>query len=72
MSSSPSITPALTIAVYRIDNYVPDFLFERFDALRDVLVEWLPMLGISGKTTKASSGAGDAPRELRDLIHTDN
>jgi protein kinase C substrate 80K-H len=51
--------------VYKIDEYIPDFLFESFDMARETLAEWLVKLGIFGKVAKLATGGGgnDAPRE---------
>lgn len=50
--------------MYKIDEYIPDFLFESFDNLRETLADWLVKLGIYGQVAKVSSGGNDAPRML--------
>lgn len=49
--------------MYKVDEYIPDFLFEHFDNFRETLVDWLIKFGIIGKVGKVPSGGNDAPRE---------
>jgi protein kinase C substrate 80K-H len=51
--------------VYRLDDYIPDALFDSYDAVRNFAVEWLIRLGVIDKGSKPASrsGAADGPRE---------
>lgn len=51
-------------AVYRIDQYIPDALYESYETVRDALLVWLIRFGLIGKTATQDSTL-DAPRESR-------
>lgn len=52
--------------VYRLEEYIPDALYESYDAIREFTVEWLIRLGIISKGAKyvSKTSASDGPREL--------
>lgn len=68
LSQSSLLLPAknigLVMQVYKIDEYIPDILYDSYESMRDLAIEWLIRVGIIGKGAKPitrSSGV-DAPR----------
>ena len=51
--------------VYRIDEYIPDALYDQWETVRDFAIDWMIRVGFLGRGSKgASKGSSDAPREL--------
>lgn len=55
--------------MYRLDQYIPDALYESYESLRDNILVWLIRFGLIGKafTAKVDSTLPDAPREWRQI-----
>lgn len=53
--------------VYRIEEYIPDALYEQYESLRDGILDWIIRIGLVGKGSKAPSkpSSNDNPRKLR-------
>jgi protein kinase C substrate 80K-H len=50
--------------VYRIDEYIPDPLYDSWETVRDTAIDWMIKLGIIGRASKSATGAGpEAPRK---------
>jgi protein kinase C substrate 80K-H len=52
--------------VYRIDQYIPDALYESYESLRDHVLTWLIRFGVIGKSAAAvgvENTVADAPRK---------
>lgn len=57
--------------MYRIEEYIPDSLYDSYESIRDLAIDWLIRLGVigkGGKVTKPSSSEG--PRESPFQLHT--
>lgn len=55
--------------MYRIDEYIPDMLYDSWEAVRDLALDWMIKLGIIGKSTKAAAkSAVDGPRQSFCLV----
>jgi protein kinase C substrate 80K-H len=53
----------LMIAVYRIEEYIPDSLFEQYENLRDLALDWMIRIGLIGKGDKGHvKSTSDSPR----------
>jgi protein kinase C substrate 80K-H len=51
------------IAVYRIEEYIPDSLFEQYENLRDLALDWMIRIGLIGKGDKGHvKSTSDSPR----------
>jgi protein kinase C substrate 80K-H len=51
-------------AVWKIDEYIPDALYDSWETVRDLAIEWMIRLGIIGKGAKSSGATtADAPRK---------
>jgi protein kinase C substrate 80K-H len=51
-------------SVYRIEEYIPDSLYEQYENLRDLALDWFIRLGVIGKGDKTSHKAtSDSPRK---------
>lgn len=48
--------------VYRIDQYIPDALYESYESVRDALLMWLIRFGVIGKQATQDTSVSDAPR----------
>ncbi len=48
-------------AVYRIDQYIPDALYEPYETVRDTLLTWLVRLGMLGRGARSPLTPSDAP-----------
>jgi protein kinase C substrate 80K-H len=48
--------------VYRIDQYIPDALYESYESVRDALLMWLIRFGVIGKQATQDASSSDAPR----------
>jgi hypothetical protein len=54
----------LILSVYRIEEYIPDSLYDSYESIRDFAIDWLIRLGVIGKGGKVvKSGVADGPRE---------
>ncbi|KAJ9118653.1 hypothetical protein QFC22_003873 [Naganishia vaughanmartiniae] len=53
-------------ALYRIDQYIPDALYESYESLRDHVLTWLIRFGVIGKGAAAGleSAVADAPHMI--------
>lgn len=60
------ITSSLT-AVYRIDEYIPDVLYDHWETVRDFAIDWMIRVGFLGRGSKGAAKGPDGPRTL--LIH---
>lgn len=52
--------------VYRIEEYIPDALYEQYENMRDLAIDWLIRIGLIGKGDKAatkSKSSNDSPRK---------
>ncbi|WWC57645.1 uncharacterized protein I303_100177 [Kwoniella dejecticola CBS 10117] len=47
--------------LWKIDEYIPDSLYDSWESLRDLTIEWLVKLGLSGKKKVAKSNAAEGP-----------
>jgi len=54
---------ALTV-VYRIDEYIPDALYDQWETVRDVAIDWMVRIGFLGRGSKAAGKGPDGPRKL--------
>ena len=59
-------------SVYRIEEYIPDALYEQYETFRDGILDWFIRIGLVGKGSKAppKPSTSDSPRKLassRDL-----
>lgn len=52
--------------VYRIEEYIPDALYEQYESFRDSILDWFIRIGLVGKGSKAPSkpSSSDSPRKL--------
>lgn len=51
-------------AVWKIDEYIPDALYDSWETVRDLAIEWMIKLGIVGKGAKSGGATtSDGPRE---------
>ena len=59
------LNPTKISSVYRLDQYIPDALYESYETLRDNILVWLIRFGLIGKasTVKVDSSVSDTPRE---------
>ncbi|KAI5451340.1 hypothetical protein NCC49_001934 [Naganishia albida] len=48
-------------ALYRIDQYIPDALYESYESVRDALLMWLIRFGLIGKQATQDTSVSDAP-----------
>lgn len=49
--------------MYRIDEYIPDMLYDSWSTVRDTVIDYLIKVGFLGKGASAPiKGASDAPR----------
>jgi len=48
--------------VYRIEEYIPDSLYEQYETLRDLALDWFIRIGLIGKGDKARP-TSDSPRK---------
>jgi protein kinase C substrate 80K-H len=56
--------PELMMAVYRIEEYIPDSLFEQYENLRDLALDWMIRIGLIGKGDKGHvKSTSDSPRK---------
>jgi hypothetical protein len=50
--------------VYRIEEYIPDSLYEQYENLRDLAIDWLIRIGLIGKGDKSPiKSTSDSPRK---------
>lgn len=69
MQSDPSSCKApssMSTLVYRIDEYIPDALYDSWESVRDFAIDWMVKVGFLGKGSKAAGvkpTGGDGPRE---------
>lgn len=69
MQFDPSLREAsssLSMVVYRIDEYIPDALYDSWESVRDFAIDWMVKVGFLGKGSKAAGvkpTGGDGPRE---------
>jgi protein kinase C substrate 80K-H len=62
--SVPLVQARAEELVYRIEEYIPDSLYEQYENLRDLALDWLIRLGLIGKGDKTSHKAtSDSPRK---------
>lgn len=55
----------LTGLVYRIEEYIPDSLFEQYENLRDLALDWMIRIGLIGKGDKGHvKSTSDSPRKF--------
>jgi protein kinase C substrate 80K-H len=54
--------------VYRIEEYIPDSLYEQYETLRDLAMDWFIRIGLIGKGDKARPNS-DSPRKHHLIIH---
>jgi protein kinase C substrate 80K-H len=50
------------MTVYRIEEYIPDSLYEQYETLRDLALDWFIRIGLIGKGDKARP-TSDSPRK---------
>ncbi|KAJ9094012.1 hypothetical protein QFC20_006992 [Naganishia adeliensis] len=62
-SSTPGAEDDHETALYRIDQYIPDALYESYETVRDALLVWLIRFGLIGKTATQDS-TSDAPHMI--------
>ena len=53
--------------MYKIDEYIPDILYEQWDTIRETAVDWLVKLGIVSNKAKLKSSP-DAPCQFPPLV----
>lgn len=55
--------------VYRIEEYIPDALYEQYESFRDGILDWFIRIGLVGKGSKAppKPSTSDSPRKLQAL-----
>lgn len=62
MSLQHSFTES-NFAVYRIDEYIPDVLYDHWETVRDFTIDWMIRVGFLGKGSKgASKPSSEGPR----------
>lgn len=50
--------------MYRIEEYIPDSLYEQYENLRDLAIDWLIRIGLLGKGDKSpTKSTSDSPRK---------
>jgi protein kinase C substrate 80K-H len=51
--------------VYRIDEYIPDVLYDSWESVRDFAIDWMIKVGVLGRGSKGASKArdDDGPRQ---------
>lgn len=61
------VSPAELSAVYRIEEYIPDALYEQYESFRDGVLDWFIRIGLVGKGSKAppKPSSSDSPRKLQ-------
>ncbi|WWC67263.1 uncharacterized protein I206_101171 [Kwoniella pini CBS 10737] len=47
--------------LWKIDEYIPDSLYDSWETLRDLTIEWLIKLGLSGKSKIVKGSAAEGP-----------
>nr|WVH01963.1 protein kinase C substrate protein [Naematelia aurantialba] len=47
--------------LWKIDEYIPDSLYEYWSAVRDTAIDWMIKTGLIGKTTAPVKGGSEAP-----------
>lgn len=54
--------------MYRIDEYIPDALYDSWESVRDFAIDWMIKVGVLGRGSKGASKGdiADGPRELTD------
>lgn len=55
-------------SVYRIDQYIPDALYESYESVRDALLMWLIRFGLIGRQATQDNSVSDAPRTSLSLL----
>ena len=55
--------------MYRIEEYIPDSLYDQWETVRDLAIDWLIRLGLVGRAAKGKSDGHDAPRQLHRMFH---
>jgi len=59
----------LTVLVYRIEEYIPDSLFEQYENLRDLALDWMIRIGLIGKGDKGHvKSTSDSPRTFLPIL----
>lgn len=56
-------------SVYRIDEYIPDALYDSWESVRDFAIDWMVRVGILDRGAKGASkpSNGEGPRKYRTL-----
>lgn len=55
------VTSQLT-AVYRIDEYIPDVLYDHWETVRDFAIDWMIRVGFLGRGSKGAAKGPEGPR----------
>jgi protein kinase C substrate 80K-H len=60
--------------VYRIDEYIPDALYDSWESVRDFAIDWLIRVGVLGRGSKGASKSvpADGPRKPSWSLATPN
>ncbi|KAK4686760.1 protein kinase C substrate 80K-H, partial [Tremellales sp. Uapishka_1] len=47
--------------LYRIDEYIPDVLYDSYESVRDLAIDWMIKIGIIGRGAKGSARSAEGP-----------
>lgn len=50
------------MVVYRIDEYIPDVLYDQWETVRDFTIDWMIRVGFLGRGSKGAAKGPDGPR----------
>ena len=56
----------VALIVYRLDQYVPDSLYDSYEAVRDTLITYLVKFGLVGSNTANVASGLEAARAYTD------